>query len=122
MNLQKEKWRKRERRHLRVRQKVYGTKERPRLAVYKSLKNIYCQLIDDSEGKTLVSASTLSPGIKEQVPYGGNKKAAGLVGQKVAEEAKKLGIEKVVFDRSWYKFHGRVKALADAARKGDLRF
>ncbi|HHT9117465.1 MAG TPA: 50S ribosomal protein L18 [Candidatus Hypogeohydataceae bacterium YC38] len=122
MNLQKEKWRKRERRHLRVRQKVYGTKERPRLAVYKSLKNIYCQLIDDSEGNTLVSASTLSPGIKEQVPYGGNKKAAELVGQKVAEEAKKLGIEKVVFDRSWYKFHGRVKALADAARKGNLRF
>lgn len=122
MNLQKEKWRKRERRHLRVRQKVYGTKERPRLAVYKSLKNIYCQLIDDIEGKTLVSASTLSPGIKEQVPYGGNKKAAELVGQKVAEEAKKLGIEKVVFDRSWYKFHGRVKALADAARKGNLRF
>jgi large subunit ribosomal protein L18 len=122
MNLQKEKWRKRERRHLRVRQKVYGTKERPRLAVYKSLKNIYCQLIDDIEGKTLVSASTLSPGIKEQVPYGGNKKAAEVVGQKVAEEAKKLGIEKVVFDRSWYKFHGRVKALADAARKGNLRF
>lgn len=122
MNLQKEKWRKREKRHLRVRQKVYGTKERPRLAVYKSLKNMYCQLIDDIEGKTLVSASTLSPGIKEQVPYGGNKKAAELVGQKVAEEAKKLGIEKVVFDRSWYKFHGRVKALADAARKGNLRF
>lgn len=122
MNLQKEKWRKREKRHLRVRQKVYGTKERPRLAVYKSLKNIYCQLIDDIEGKTLVSASTLSPGIKEQVPYGGNKKAAEVVGQKVAEEAKKLGIEKVVFDRSWYKFHGRVKALADAARKGNLRF
>ena len=122
MNLQKEKRRKRERRHLRVRQKVYGTKERPRLAVYKSLKNIYCQLIDDIEGKTLVSASTLSPGIKEQVPYGGNKKAAEVVGQKVAEEAKKLGIEKVVFDRSWYKFHGRVKALADAARKGNLRF
>ena len=122
MDLQKEKWQKRERRHLRVRQKVYGTKERPRLTVYRSLKNIYCQLIDDSEGKTLVSASTLSPGIKEQVPYGGNKKAAELVGQKIAEEAKKLGIEKVVFDRSWYKFHGRVKALADAARKGNLRF
>lgn len=122
MNLQKAKWQKRERRHIRVRQKVFGTKERPRLAVYRSLKNIYCQLIDDIEGKTLVSASTLSPGIKDKVPYGGNKKAAELVGQKIAEEAKRLGIEKVVFDRSWYKFHGRVKALADAARKGNLKF
>lgn len=122
MNLQKDKQYKRQRRHLRVRQKVFGTKQKPRLSVCRSLKNIYCQLIDDVEGKTLASASTLSPDIKDKLHYGGNKKAAELVGQKIAEEAKKLGIQKVVFDRSWYKFHGRIKALADAARKTNLQF
>lgn len=122
MDPQKEKWKKRHRRHLRVRRRVFGTKERPRLSVYRSLKNIYCQLIDDSEGRTLAAASTLMPEIKKQLPWGGNKRAAELVGEKIADEAKKMGISQVVFDRSCYKFHGRVKALADAARKANLRF
>ncbi len=122
MDLQKEKQKKRHRRHLRVRRKVFGTKDRPRLSVYRSLKNIYCQLIDDGEGKTLAYASTLSPDIKQKLPWGGNKKAAELVGQKIASEAKKIGISSVVFDRGCYKFHGRVKALADAARQANLKF
>lgn len=122
MDLQKKKWNNRRRRHLRVRGKVVGTKDRPRLTVYRSLKNLYCQLIDDSEGRTLANASTLSPGIKEKLPYGGNKKAAELVGQEIAGEAKKIGVSRVVFDRGSYKFHGRIKALAEAARKADLKF
>ncbi|MHC4358725.1 MAG: 50S ribosomal protein L18, partial [Planctomycetota bacterium] len=99
-----------------------GTEDRPRLTVYRSLKNLYCQLIDDSEGRTLANASTLSPGIREELSYGGNKKAAELVGQKIAAAAKKIGVSRVVFDRGSYKFHGRVKALAEAARKADLKF
>lgn len=122
MDPQKKKWQKRHIRHLRVRQRVFGTKDHPRLSVYRSLKNIYCQLIDDAQGRTLATASTLSPDIKGKTPYGGNKKAAELVGQKIAGEARKLGIEKVVFDRGAYKFHGRIKALADAARQAKLNF
>ena len=122
MDPHREKWRKRERRHDRVRQVVIGTAERPRLSVYRSLKNVYCQLIDDVAGKTLVSSSTLQKDIREKVRYGGNKVAAELVGQKIAEEAKKIGIQKVVFDRGGYKFHGRIKALAESARKNNLMF
>jgi large subunit ribosomal protein L18 len=122
MELQKEKWRKRHVRHLRVRQRVFGTKERPRLSVYRSLKHIYCQLIDDTQGRTLAAVSTLASDIKEKASYGGNKKAAELVGQKIAEEAKKLGINQVVFDKGGYKFHGRVKVLAEAVRKAKLNF
>lgn len=122
MDLQKEKWQKRHIRHQRVRQRIFGTKDRPRLSVYRSLKNIYCQLIDDTEGRTLAAVSTLSPDVKGKIPYGGNKKAAELVGQKIAEEARKLGVQEVVFDRGGYKFHGRIKALADAARQAKLNF
>ncbi len=122
MDPQKKKWDKRQKRHLRVRRKVFGTKDRPRLSVYRSLKNLYCQLIDDSEGKTLATASTLSPDIKQKLSWGGNRDAAKIVGQKIADEAKRIGISKVVFDRSCYKFHGRVKALADAARESNLKF
>jgi large subunit ribosomal protein L18 len=122
MNPQKEKWRKRQVRHLRVRQKVFGTKERPRLSIYRSLKHIYCQLIDDMEGRTLAAVSTLSPDIRDKIPSGGNIAAAEFLGRKIAEEAKKLGIGKVVFDRGPYKFHGRVKALAEAARQSKLNF
>ncbi|MFQ5956583.1 MAG: 50S ribosomal protein L18 [Candidatus Brocadiales bacterium] len=122
MDQQREKWKKRHRRHLRVRRKVHGTKEQPRLSVYRSLKNIYCQLIDDGEGKTLASASTLSPDVKQELSGGGGKKAAELVGQKIATEAKKIGVSKIIFDRGSYKFHGRIKALADAARKANLKF
>jgi large subunit ribosomal protein L18 len=122
MNPQKRKAWKRERRHLRVRQKVAGTQERPRLTVYRSLANMYGQIIDDMEGKTLVSVSTLSPEFKAALKKRGNKQAAAAVGAKLAEKALAAGIKNVTFDRGGYKYHGRVKALADAARKGGLKF
>jgi len=118
----KEKLRKRTRRHLRIRRKVVGTAERPRLSVYRSLKHIYCQIINDIEGKTLVAASTQSPDLRTQIKYGGNAAAAEIVGKKIAEEAKNKGITKVVFDKGGYKYHGRIKALAEAARKYNLSF
>lgn len=118
----KEKIRKRVRRHQRVRRKVFGTEERPRLSVYRSLKHIYCQIINDVEGKTLASASTLLPDMRTLLSYGGNIKAAELVGKKIAEEAQRKGITKVVFDKGGYKYHGRIKALADSARRHGLNF
>lgn len=118
----KEKLRKRTRRHLRIRRKVIGTTERPRLSVYRSLKHIYCQIIDDIEGRTLVAASTQSPDLRSEIKYGGNVAAAEIVGKKIAEEAKNKGITKVVFDKGGYKYHGRIKALAEAARKYNLSF
>ncbi len=118
----KEKLRKRTRRHLRIRKKVVGTAERPRLSVYRSLKHIYCQIINDIEGRTLVAASTQSPDLRLQIKYGGNAVAAEIVGKKIAEEAKNKGITKVVFDKGGYKYHGRIKALAEAARKHNLNF
>ena len=118
----KEKLRKRTRRHLRIRQKVVGTAERPRLSVYRSLKHIYCQIINDIEGRTLVAVSTQSPDVRTQIKYGGNVVAAEIVGKKIAEEAKSKGITKVVFDKGGYKYHGRIKALAEAARKYNLSF
>ena len=118
----KEKIRKRTRRHLRIRKKVIGTAERPRLSVYRSLKHIYCQIINDIEGRTLVAASTQSPDLRLQIKYGGNAVAAEIVGKKIAEEAKIKGITKVVFDKGGYKYHGRIKALAEAARKYNLSF
>ncbi len=120
MDIIKKKYKKRLRRRKGIRKKVFGDKERPRLSVFRSSKNIYCQLIDDTTGRTLASASTLTKDIKDKLPYGGNAKAAELVGQKIAEEASKLGITKIVFDRGGYKYHGRVKALADSARKNSL--
>lgn len=122
MNILKEKYRRRLKRRKGIRKRVFGVKEKPRLSVYRSSKNIYCQLIDDTTGKTLASASTLIKDIKDKLPYSGNVKAAKLVGQKIAEEAAKIGITKVVFDRSGYKYHGRVKALADSARESNLVF
>lgn len=118
----KEKLLKRTRRHLRIRRKVVGTAERPRLSVYRSLKHIYCQIINDIEGRTLVAASTQSPDLRTQIKYGGNTAAAEIVGKKIAEEAKNKGITKVVFDKGGYKYHGRIKALAEAARKYNLSF
>ena len=118
----KEKLRKRTRRHLRIRREVVGTAERPRLSVYRSLKHIYCQIINDIEGRTLVAASTQSPDLRSQIKYGGNAAAAEIVGKKIAEEAKIKGITKVVFDKGGYKYHGRIKALAEAARKYNLSF
>jgi large subunit ribosomal protein L18 len=112
----------RERRHRRVRAGVSGTAARPRLNVFRSLVNIFAQVIDDESGQTLVSASTLDADLKKDLA--GKKKAeqAKLVGQTVAERAKAKGIRQVVFDRGGYKYHGRVKALADGAREGGLEF
>ena len=111
----------RERRHKRVRKRISGTPDRPRLSVYRSLKHIYAQVIDDLAGKTLVAASSASV-IKGEDEHLAKTKAAQAVGEKIAELAKAAHIEKVVFDRGGYIYHGRVKALAEAARAGGLLF
>ncbi len=111
----------RQRVHDRIRKKIMGTTERPRLNVYRSLNHIYVQVIDDLHGKTLVSAST-AEGKKGERRSGGNLAAAKSIGKLVAERAKAKGIDKVVFDRGGYLYHGRIKALADAAREGGLQF
>jgi len=110
----------RKRRHLRVRKKVRGTAARPRLAVFRSSKHVYAQVIDDVAGRTIASASTMEASVRGD--GGGTVAAAKSVGERVAERAKVAGIETVVFDRGGFKYHGRVKALADAARKGGLTF
>ena len=112
----------RQRRHIRVRKHISGTPERPRLNVFRSLSNIYAQVIDDTTGNTLVSASTLDSAIKEKIAFGGNIEAAKEVGKLVAEKALAAGITTVVFDRGGYGYHGRVKELADAAREAGLNF
>ena len=109
----------RQKRHSRVRGKVSGTAERPRLNVYRSLSNIYAQLIDDVSGVTLVQASTVE---KEFANYGGNVEAAKAVGSLLAKRATEKGIEECVFDRGGYVYHGRVAAVADGAREGGLKF
>ena len=108
--------------HTRIRRKVKGTPERPRLAVFRSVKHIYAQVIDDRSGKTLVSASSVDGETKKNLKGGGNIAAAKVIGKAVAERAKAAGVQKVVFDRGGYKYHGRVKALADAAREAGLQF
>lgn len=110
---------KRVRRHLRVRKKVFGTPERPRLSVYRSEKNIYAQIIDDINAVTLVSASSLE---KDFEAKGGNKEGAKLVGELVAKKAIEKGVTDVVFDRGGYIYHGRVQQLAEAAREAGLKF
>ena len=110
------------RRHLRLRQKITGTADRPRLNVFRSLSNIYAQVIDDEAGHTLVSASTLDKEIKAKVENGGNIAAAKEVGELVAKRALEKGIETVVFDRGGHIYHGRVKALAEGAREAGLKF
>jgi large subunit ribosomal protein L18 len=112
----------RKRRHLRVRKKVRGTTERPRLNVFRSAKHIYAQIIDDSKGVTLASASTLDKELANEISNGGNVDAARKVGELIAKRAQSSGITKVVFDRGGYLYHGRVKALADAAREAGLEF
>jgi large subunit ribosomal protein L18 len=107
--------------HERIRKKVKGTAERPRLNVYRSVNHIYVQLIDDLAGKTLLAASS-AVGKKGERKAGGNLAAAKEIGKAIAEKAKAKGISKVVFDRGGYLYHGRVKALADAAREGGLQF
>ena len=108
--------------HERVRQRVEGTPARPRLCVYRSLGHIYAQVIDDLSGKTMVSASSVDGETKKSLKGGGNISAAKVIGKTIAERAKAAGVSKVVFDRGGYKYHGRVKALADAAREAGLQF
>lgn len=122
MDHQKSKKRQQLRRRLHVRNHVVGTKERPRLTVFRSSKHIYAQLIDDLTGATLAAANTTEEAIQSGSPYGGNVKAAKQVGKRIAEAAKEKGISKAAFDRGHYRYHGRIKALADAAREGGLQF
>lgn len=122
MNADKKRALARERRRLRIRKRVTGTAERPRLSVYRSAKHIYAQLIDDERQVTLCAASTLSPELKEREGHGGNSDAAVEVGRLIAQRAKAANIAAVVFDRNGFLYHGRIKALADAAREAGLDF
>jgi large subunit ribosomal protein L18 len=108
--------------HSRIRKKLAGTPRRPRLAVFRSQSHIYAQIIDDDGGKTLVAASSLDKGLRAQSKRGANIAAAKAVGNLIATRAKEKGIEAVVFDRGGFQYHGRIKALADAAREGGLKF
>lgn len=108
--------------HRRVRQRVAGDEARPRLSVFRSHKNISAQVVDDAQGRTLVSASSLDKQVRQQLSYGGNVAAAKVVGRVLGERARQAGITRVVFDRGGYKYHGRVKALADGAREAGLDF
>jgi large subunit ribosomal protein L18 len=112
----------RKRRHQRVRKKLVGTAKRPRLNVYRSLNQIYAQVIDDTTGQTLVSASTLDRELKEQIKEMSKVEQAKYIGTEVADRAKSQGVKTVVFDRGGYRYHGRVKALAEAAREAGLKF
>lgn len=109
-------------RHLRVRKKITGTAERPRLNVFRSDKHIYAQIIDDTKGVTLVAASTNDKALRDKVPNGGNVEAARVVGETIGKLAREKGIESVVFDRGGYVYHGRLQALAEAAREAGLQF
>ena len=112
----------RKRRHLRVRKRVSGTSQRPRLAVFRSLSHIYAQIIDDSIGHTLTSACDLEPGLRELRDGKKKTEVAALVGRELARKAKEREVSAVVFDRGGFKYHGRIKALAEAARQGGLTF
>ncbi len=111
-----------QRRKFSVRKRLPGTSDRPRLSVFRSYAHISCQLIDDSTGRTLAAASTQEKGVRDQVKYGGNCDAAKTIGQMIAQRAQTAGIKAVRFDRGCYKYHGRVAALADAAREAGLEF
>ena len=108
--------------HKRIRNKISGSTERPRLCVYRSSRYIYAQIVDDSRGKTLAAASTIEKDLRGECKGTGNIEASKLVGKKIAERAKSKGIETVVFDRGGYLYHGRVKAVAEAARESGLKF
>ncbi len=112
----------RQRRRFRVRRHIRGTADRPRLSVFRTSKHIYAQIIDDASGKTLASASTMDKQLRENLGFGGNQSAAVAVGQEVAARAKAAGVSSVCFDRGAFQYHGRVAALADAAREAGLNF
>jgi large subunit ribosomal protein L18 len=109
-------------RHLRIRRRVIGTAERPRLAVFRSLNHIYAQVVDDTSGRTLAAVDSRAPDFRQKAKGGGNVAAAKIVGELLAQRAKAQGISQVVFDRGGYQYHGRVKALAEAARAAGLGF
>lgn len=110
------------RRHKIIRKRITGTKDKPRLCVFRSSKNLYAQLIDDMKGHTLFSFSTNISGLKSKIAYGGNVKAAASLGEEFAKRAKEKGFNKIVFDRAGYRYHGRVKAFAEGVRKNGLVF
>jgi large subunit ribosomal protein L18 len=110
------------RRHKRIRKKIIGTPQRPRLVLRRSHKNLFAQLVDDLNGKTLVGMSSLSEGFRAKMKTGGNAKSASILGELMAQKAKEKGITKVVFDRGGYLYHGRIKAFAEEARKQGLEF
>lgn len=110
------------RRHIRIRKKVFGTETRPRLCVYRSLNHIYAQIVDDTKGHTIVATSTLDKEFKEDTGHKGNTAMAKRVGQLLATRASIAGVKEIVFDRGGYKYHGRIKALADGARENGLVF
>jgi len=113
----------REKRKRRVRRKVIGTSERPRLSIFRSAKNIYAQIIDDTSFNTLVQVSSISQDVRDQLKgKSGNKEGASMIGKLIAQRAQEKGIKKVVFDRNGFLYHGRVKSLAEAAREGGLEF
>ena len=112
----------REKKHLKIRNRFSGTAERPRLAVFRSNNHMYAQIIDDSVGKTLASASTVEPAVKAELAKTNNKEAAAYIGKLIAERAAKIGVSEVVFDRGGFIYQGKIKALADAAREAGLVF
>jgi large subunit ribosomal protein L18 len=118
----REKLESRLRRKKRIRKKISGTAEKPRLCVFKSLKNMYAQIVDDATGKVVTGVSTLTTEVKGGIKYGGNAASAKKVGETIAKKALDLGIKEIVFDRNGFKYHGRVKALAEGAREGGLIF
>jgi large subunit ribosomal protein L18 len=122
VKVSKERREARKKRQARVRKKVTGSAERPRLCVFRSTKHIYAQIIEDATGVTLATASTVAKATADSVKYSGNVEAAKVIGKKIAEEALAKDIKQVVFDRNGYLYHGRVKALADAAREAGLTF
>lgn len=109
-------------RHKRVRKKVFGTKDKPRLCVFRSLRHTYVQIVNDEDNKTLLTASTLDKDIRDKIKVYDNTQAAELVGKLVAKKCKEAGVKKVVFDRGGYIYHGRIKTLADTVRKEGLEF
>ena len=122
MNVSKQRQVARKKRQRRVRKKIVGSVERPRLCVFRSSKHIYAQIVEDVNGKTLAAASTVAKGVDDSVKYSGNVEAAKVVGKKIAEAALAKDIKHVIFDRNGFLYHGRVKALADAAREAGLTF
>ncbi len=110
------------RRKRRIRKRIFGTADRPRMSVFRSHRNIYVQLIDDLSGTTICEANTRNVALQKSINYGGNQDAARLIGQEIAQRAKAKGVARVRFDRNGYRFHGRLKALADAVQKEGIKF